>query len=274
MLSASGSGVSPCRFEDSGGTRFARLRRLLTRGRDIAANGRAEQTSEHSCDRSGVWVGELRQRGYSLGPTLAADVVGALCRYARGQTCYRPGHSERFRIADIRGGRTPEGLPVAIADVMEPLGCPQVVGIATDPMLMETAQRFLGYAARRTRVRLFWNPVSGISDRLRRAAGHPVDFQYDVEAGTSLHLYFYLMGGSPESGAQVVIEKSNRPKSMHMVLDGASLDEQSLLGRYGRDSAIVIAGGPGVGFFEDPACFHKTLVPTHGDRLCLQIRYS
>ena len=39
--------------------------------------------------------------------------------------------------------------------------------------------------------------------------------------------------------------------------------------------AIQLIEGPaGTGFFEDASCFHKALIPTSGERLMLQVRYS
>jgi len=41
-----------------------------------------------------------------------------------------------------------------------------------------------------------------------------------------------------------------------------------------RPLPLVIEGGPGFGFAEDPACFHRALPPRTADRLCLQLRYA
>lgn len=154
------------------------------------------------------------------------------------------------------------------------MDCPEIGRVARDPRLVETASRFLGYGPRRTRARLCWSPVVTLSDRERRDAGQTIDFHYDIEACNSVYVYFYLIGGGPTSGAHVLVEGSHGPKPIRMIAGSCFQAEDKVLARYGADKVTVVAGGPGFGFFEDPACFHKALVPTRTARLCLQLRFS
>jgi hypothetical protein len=60
---------------------------------------------------------------------------------------------------------------------------------------------------------------------------------------------------------------------MHHALAGCIRDDPAVDAYYGAGRAVIVRGPAGFGFFEDPYCFHKALVPTTHDRLMLQIRY-
>ena len=263
--------------------RFHRLRRLIAalwglgqRWADGRAGAPGGGPAHHAVNagRVGAWVDELQSRGFCIGPRLGAETVAAIRRYAEERPCSLSGTRDRFLISDVRDGRTPAGTAVAVADVTAPLDCPEIAWIAGHPLLVETTTRVLGYRPRRTQVRLFWSPASRLPCGIRRAAGQTVDFHYDIDACNSLNVYFYVVGGGPGSGAHVVVGGSHGPKPMRMIAGSCFQPEERVLARYGAENVIVVAGIAGLGFFEDPACFHKALIPTQADRLCLQVRYS
>lgn len=256
--------------------RFHGLRRLAATLRRLGARYAARPLPDHRQrdDRIAAWLEEVRRRSYCAAPRLGRGTVAAIRRYAERQPCRQANAAERFRIGEVRDGRSPRGSAIAIADVVDPAACPEVARVAADPVLLEVASRFLGYPPRRTRMRLYWSPVSPVSDSLRRAAGQTIDFHYDIDACNSFYVYFYLVGGGPTSGAHVVVEGSHGPKPMRIAVGSSFQREAAILDLYGADKITVVSGGPGFGFFEDPACFHKALAPTRTARLCLQLRYS
>jgi hypothetical protein len=278
MLSTIGPALRRFRYYRIIG-RIHRLRRLVVLlhgvGERWRRGFRSEERGRRYADEPVAgWIGELRARSFCAGPALPGGAVEALRRYAREQPCRCPRGRERFLISELLDGHTPRGVPVAVADVVDPLGCEKVSEILRDPLLAEMAQRYLGYRPRRSVPRLFWSPVSGLSDGARREAGQTLDFHYDIDACNSFYAYFYLEGGGPSSGAHVLVEGSHGPKPLRMVAGSCFQTEEAVLKAYGADKVTVVAGGPGFCFFEDPACFHKALAPEEGPRLMLQIRYS
>lgn len=275
MLTAVGAALVRFRFYRFLG-RIHRLRRLsaaLQRLRDRWSE-RTEAAPVPADEQIAAWLGEIRQHSHCPAPPLAAPTVAAIRRFARAQPCRQPGTPEHFRIGELRRGCSPGGTAIAVADVDAPLECPEVAQLAADPLLLSVASAFLGYHPRRTQTRLYWSPVSAVPEQSRRTAGQAIDFHYDIDACNAFYVYFYLVGGGVASGAHVVVEGSHGPKPWRMIVDSCFQPDQAVMQRYGADKVTVVTGGPGFGFFEDPACFHKALAPTRGPRLCLQLRYA
>ena len=65
---------------------------------------------------------------------------------------------------------------------------------------------YLGYPPTRVALRLYWSPRSDLPDAERRWNGQTIDFHYDIEAGPTLYLYFYL-ATDRKSGAHVVVPR-------------------------------------------------------------------
>jgi hypothetical protein len=195
-------------------------------------------------------------------------------RHAREAPCRRAtDNPERFLISEMRDGRSPLGDPVAIADVERLEQCPAIGQLAGDRTLFEVARLHLGYPPRQVLPRLYWSPRSRLSDTQRRINGQTIDFHYDIERHSALYLYFYLTPVDRDSGAHVVISRSHAAKPLAIKLGSTRQAEHRVMRRFGRDNVVVLEGGAGFGFFEDPACFHKALPPLKRDRLILQFRY-
>ncbi|HEX6960138.1 MAG TPA: hypothetical protein VF194_19315 [Ferrovibrio sp.] len=217
---------------------------------------------------------KLRQQGFCSGLQLPLPLVRQIFDHASITPCVR--HSEdreRFRIGEVQDGFTPSGAPVGTADVVFP-GCDAVDRVSCDATLVEIARLYLGYRPQRVARRLFWSPVSSLPDQVRRECGQTIDYHYDIEPHNSLYVFFYITGADHNSGSHVTVARSHKPKPLPIIWSSAFQPAARVLERYGADSPVVIEGGPGYGFLEDPACFHKALPPTGHDRLVLQLRYS
>jgi hypothetical protein len=216
----------------------------------------------------------LRDEGYFAPLQLPVSVVAPLVRHAHEALCRRNDNdSERFLIGQVRDGRSPLGQPVAIADVEALERCPEIERLAGDRTLFEVAQLHLGYTPSQVLTRLYWSPRAALSDTQRRTNGQTIDYHYDIERGNALYAYFYLSAVDRTSGAHVIVSRSHKSKPLAMKLSSTRQAERKVLGRYGRDNVVTLEGGPGFGFVEDPACFHKALPPRDRDRLILQFRY-
>lgn len=220
-------------------------------------------------------IRHLRYQGFWPGLQLPAIMVEEIRAFASKTFCSRRPHDpERFLIAEVRNGRSPAGSPVAVADVNCTLPCAAIDRVAADPLLIELTQAYLGYRPQQVKTRLYWSPVSDLSDDLRRENGQTIDFHYDIEPTSALYVFFYITSADRDSGAHVAMARSHRVKSLPMIFSSSFQPENRVLAHYGEASQVIIEGGAGFGFLEDPAAFHKVLPPQKAERLVLQFRYS
>lgn len=218
---------------------------------------------------------QLRENGLWQGLQIPGERVAQIRQFAEETFCSRHPHDpERFLISDVRNGYSPLGSPVAVADVNCALPCEAIDQVAADPLLAEISRRYLGYEPKQVKTRLYWSPVSDLSDDERRENGQTVDFHYDIEPTRALYVFFYITPADRDSGAHVAMMRSHRIKSLPMIFSSSFQPECRVLAHYGEASQTVIEGGAGFGFLEDPAAFHKVLVPRKRERLVLQLRYS
>jgi hypothetical protein len=216
----------------------------------------------------------LDEQGYHAGVRMPGRLVSELRRHAEESCCRHPsGDPEEFLIRDVQDGRSPRGQPVPVADV-DPNGCRATALVAGDAGLVRAVECYLGYAPARVAARLYWSPMSALSDHERRWNGQTVDYHYDIERSDSLYVYFYLKDTDRQGGAHVLVAGSHKRKPLHMKLRSTRQPEHVVLRRYGPDKVVVLEGEAGFGFLEDPACFHKVLPPLKSSRLMLQLRYS
>ena len=218
-------------------------------------------------------VEALRADGVWASLQLPAASIAEIARYATCNPCCLPqADGELFAIGEVRDGRTPSGRAAPIVQVVAEKPCPAVEAIAADPLLLETARRYLGFRPRRIERRLYWSPLGRLADEARRAGGQTVDFHYDIEAARGLYAFFYVIGGDRHSGAHVAVAGAHRRKPLKLALAPAFQSDAAVFASFDRARQRVMEGGPGFGFLEDPACYHKVLPPTRGPRLVLQLR--
>lgn len=210
-------------------------------------------------------------RGYRLDPSAMAEIRD----FAHATPCsHAGGTGERFLFEELRDGRTPAGMPVALADVDLSSPSPVIEALALDALLVETAALYLGYPPTSVIPRLFWSPAVRLSDDLRRRDAQTIDFHYDIDPSRTLYAFFYLTPTDRGSGAHVVLPGTHRDKPMAIVLGSTFQSDERLRQLYPEARPLLVEGGPGFGFVEDPACFHRALPPRTADRLCLQLRYA
>lgn len=225
----------------------------------------AVETCLAGLQRDGVWPGLQ----------LPFAMVDEITAFARSRFCSDGQQGrQRFLFSDLRGGRTPSGAVAAIAEVEACDECPAVEIVARDPLLLQTATRYLGFRPRKVQRRLYWSPCGALQDAERRAGGQTIDFHYDIEPSSALYIFFYIEGGDRNSGAHVAIIGSHRRKPLRLALAPAFRTEAHIFTHYPRSRECIIEGGPGFGFFEDPGCYHRALPPLRSHRLVLQLRLS
>jgi hypothetical protein len=217
----------------------------------------------------------LRRDGVWQGLQLPPAMVGEIAAFARNHFCSDGLHGkQRFLFDDLSGSRTPDGAVAAIAEVEACSECSAVETVARDPLLLQTATRYLGFRPRKVQRRLYWSPCGELQDGERRSGGQTIDFHYDIEPSSALYIFFYIEGGDRHSGAHVAIIGSHRHKPLRLALAPAFRSDAHIFAHYPRSREHIIEGGPGFGFFEDPGCYHKALPPVRSHRLVLQLRLS
>jgi hypothetical protein len=261
--------------------RFRLLREAYSRieaARQRAAGGRSApaEDPQGGVGPAGIesCIAALRAEGIHPAPRLAPETVAEIARYARAAGCARPDRRERFLASEVVDARLPDGAPAAVADVVDLMTCPAVRRVMADPHLLEIARRYLRYRPNRVEARLWWSFRGDLDPEERRRQGQAIDFHYDIPGYNAIYAYFYLSDVDRAAGPHVTIRGSHRGKPARMIFASTAQPEERVLRRYGAESALVIEGKAGTGFFEDPACFHKAAAPLARDRLVLQIRYS
>ena len=219
---------------------------------------------------------ELRHRSVALGLQLPSSLVDCIHQFAVTNPLYEPGSAGEFSVDQIVAGRLPDHRLVMRGLVKDPHQCEAVEQVARDPMLMAIARDYLGYWPTQVTRHLTWTFVSPLSEAEQRDRFLPLSYHYDVAGYNFMSAYFYITDMDRLSGAHVMIENSHNRKPWHTLFapwSGRQTDEQ-VLSYYGQERELLIEGKAGLGFVQDPSCFHKLLPPVRHHRLIFQIRYA
>ncbi|AWK86485.1 hypothetical protein [Azospirillum thermophilum] len=217
---------------------------------------------------------DLRRDSIAFGFDLPAPLVADLVEFAEHSPLRARGGEHLFFRSQVQDGRLPDGRPVVIASVPDPLENAAVRRICRDPLLLESCTAFLGYQPRKIIPRLFWSFVTSASDDERRRLGQTIDWHFDVHDLNFCSAQFYLTDVAAGTGAHALVRGSHRGKSLRMLLGSANASDAEVFARYSRDRILVVEGKAGTGFIEDTSCYHKALAPADRDRLMLQLWIS
>ncbi|HEY0838235.1 MAG TPA: hypothetical protein VGE72_30285 [Azospirillum sp.] len=219
-------------------------------------------------------VADIRRDSIAFGFDLPPDILAEIQRFADTAPCRERGREQPFRRADVVNGCLSDGTPLVHGLVDEPMSCPAVARVCEDPVLVETASRFLGYRVKRVVPRVFWSFASPVSDDERRNRGQTIDWHFDVHDYNFISAGFYLSDVDQGSGPHALLCGSHTGKPARLLLGSANAPEETVFEHFGRDTLMVIEAPAGTGFLEDTSCYHKAVAPTHRDRLMFQIWYS
>jgi len=219
---------------------------------------------------------ELRRRSIALGLQLPPAFVSFIYQFALNNHLYEPGFEEEFGVDEIAEGRLPNGRPVMRGLVKDLHQCEAIEQVARDPALMAIARAYLGYWPTQVTRHLTWTFVSPLPEAEQRDRFLPLSYHYDVAGYNFMSAYFYITDMDRLSGAHVMIENSHHQKPWQTLFapwSGRQTDEQ-VLSHYGQKRELLIEGKAGLGFVQDPSCFHKLLPPIRHHRLIFQIRFA
>lgn len=151
--------------------------------------------------------------------------------------------------------------------------CPAIQKLASDPLLLEIASKYLGTKPTFTGSRLWWIfPVNEASYNPMRIASY---FHYDVDDYNSLRFFFYLTDVDINSAPHIYVRGSHKNKKFTDLLSPFKRrSDKEIASYYGEENIVSICGEAGFGFAEDTFCYHKATRPQTKSRLILQIQYA
>lgn len=215
----------------------------------------------------------LRRDGIYTGLRLPPAMVEEIVAFARTAPLTRWAEQEAFVYTDVKDGRLPGGEPVVVGSVHDPEACSAVVRIKNDPLLREFVSAYLGYVPQRSRVVLFWNFASTLTEEERARVHQANNYHYDVDGFNFLYVQFFMTDVDEQSGLHIIIKGSHRKKPLHLLLSSVKQPDEAIHAYYGAQNETIIQGKAGFGFIEDTSSFHKAVAPKSRDRLLLQFVY-
>lgn len=218
-------------------------------------------------------IKSIKKYGVFIGISLPKDIREEIKYYAYNTYFSREDGLAYFYYSDVKNGYLQDGRPVPQAVAVEPLKCNAIKKIVYDSIIIEIVSKYLKYYPTRYDVFLRWSFLIDLPNETRMQLYQTVKYHYDIWGFNSIFVNFYLLKTDVNSGAHAMIKFSHNHKKIMMLLNSAIQPAQTLYNYYGKYNEIIIEGGEGYGFIQDPHCYHKALPPVNGERLMLQIRY-
>lgn len=222
-------------------------------------------------------VAALTSDGYYLGLDLPPDVLQEIQEFAAREVCYGDRDLNlSFYYHEKYQRETELNRQFYLGSYLNKIDkCQAICQLQTDPILLNIAAKFLGGTPVHVGSELVWSfPVTTTPLQQLKAAQV---FHYDIDDYRFIKFFFYLTDTDAASGPHICIQKSHKNKSfMHQILGVrcASIEDDTILDCYGSDNVMTICGKAGLGFVEDPYCFHKGTPPSGKERLLLQIEFA
>ena len=218
-------------------------------------------------------VAALERDSAHIGLELPGETVDAIAGACRELPLRQWFTMRKFRFADVRDGRLPDGSPALIADVLGVDGVAAARAVAHSPRILAALERYMHYRPIGVDVRVLASFAGDFSDDTWRAYGQTVDFHFDVHSYNFIYANYYLTDVEANSGAHVMVHGTHVNKPLNWLLGQARRSDDEVARAYPPESQHTIAGPRGLGFLQDSSCFHKALPPKTRDRLLLHIRY-
>ncbi|MBD2615072.1 MAG: hypothetical protein FWK04_22465 [Nostoc sp. GBBB01] len=219
-------------------------------------------------------VNYLKTEGIYLGIQLPENIVQEIVEFAYSTPCYGNRKTDMgFFYHKKKHAQIKLGKNFIIGSYFNTgLLCPAIKKLQNEPKLLAIAAAFLN-AEPKHQGNLMWWSFSGNATYLEQSQAAQL-FHYDLDDYGCVKFFFYLTDVDDGSGPHVCVRGShNHKKWSHLWLRKRETDED-IVNYYGSESLVKICGKAGLGFVEDPLCFHKGITPTHQDRLILQIEFA
>lgn len=223
-----------------------------------------------------VAVAAIKTDSYALGLQLSEEVVQEILDYARSAPCYANRNPElRFFYDEKEQAEASMGNKIRLGSYFQAEGCGAARKLENDPVILAIAAKYLGAPPVHIASELWWSfPVEGTPMEQLKAAQV---FHYDLDDYRFIKFFFYLTDVDLTSGPHILLRGTHKNKPLSHQLLGvrcASKPDEEIVDIYGAENLVTVCGSAGLGFAEDATCFHKGTLPTHKERLLLQIEYA
>ncbi len=218
----------------------------------------------------------LKKDGLYSGINLPSKLVKEIHNYVDSSSCYgnrKPEFSFPYVEKEIAEEKYNETFIIGdYPNVGQ--NCRAVRQLQRDPKLLEIATKYLNAKPVHLSTKLWWSYATEapLDNRLNFAQ---VFFHYDLIDYRSIQFFFYLTDVDLSSGPHVCILGSHQNKKLtHQLSFFTGRSNQDIIDYYGTDNLKLVCGKAGLGFVEDPYCFHKGIPPSQKDRLLLKIVFG
>jgi hypothetical protein len=207
---------------------------------------------------------ELREQGYSLDvPAMDSNALAELLQYFKNLPCrdtYRP-QLGTFPYDKPASEETSTGYYT----LEEMLEAPHVLELLNDPLILETAEQYLGCKPLLDNLGVWWS-----------YAGRPVPkgaqrFHRDLDSYRGFKQFLYLTDVDLESGPHHFIKGSHTSPKLNA---GRAHCDEEIIAAFGQQNDVTITGSAGTRFIADTYGFHKGCLPTQSPRLILTAQYT
>lgn len=220
-------------------------------------------------------VKALKNDGLHLGITIPPYLLAEILEFAQTATYFGNGDVQfPFLLADRKSQENKSSKNFRIGYNFDPaFQCMAIRKLATDPKLWEIAAKYFDSQPMLACTQLWWTFVSDAPAE-GRAQGF-YRFHYDLEDYACVKFMFYLTDVDLTGGPHVCVKGSHKKKKLsHQLSLLRERNDREIRKHYGDDRVTTIYDRAGVGFAEDPFCFHKGILPQNRDRLILEVKFT
>jgi hypothetical protein len=236
-------------------------RRLVARG--LAAIGPKTAGFSPSAHARN-WAYQLGRDGIVPSiPPVPDDRVIALRQYFESIACRDPyrAHLGSFRYDAPASPETNMGY----YEAAQILAAPGVLDLFNDPVILETAELYLGCKPLIDNIGAWWSYPG------RPAAKGTQRYHRDLDSFGGFKMFIYLTDVDADAGPHVFMKGSHLNPALPT---GRACSDEAVRGSFGAGNEIAITGAAGSRFIADTFAFHKGLLPGQGRRLLLTAQYN
>lgn len=222
-------------------------------------------------------IESLQENGYYLGIYLPEEILEEILKFSYSSEINVNNNPQmKFIFSEKKQAEKNYNMKIVIGNYLDASSrCPALKKLEQDPTLLAIAAKYLSSDPVHVRTQLWWCFVAENQEyeQLGELGNPLVLFHYDLDDFHALKFFFYLTDADLSTGAHVCIRGSHKRKKLRQsLLKGHS--HQDMVNHYGRENLVNICGQAGLGFAEDPFCFHRGTPPVSGPRLMLQIEFA
>jgi len=210
------------------------------------------------------WSGRLTRDGIvSPLPPVPRPVINAIRGYFEATLCIDPyrAHLGPFRFDAPPSPETNMGYYGA----PQILAAPHVIDLLNDPVILETAEHYLGCKPLLDNLGAWWSYPG------RPAAKGTQRYHRDFDSFGGFKLFIYLTDVDAESGPHMFMKQSHR---LPHLATGRACPDDLVYRWFGEENEVAVTGPAGSRFIADTFGFHKGLLPGQGRRLLLTAQYN